>query len=29
MDEDLKQELSNNETKNENLQKKIKQLKHS
>ena len=29
MDEDLKEELSNNETNHENLQKKLKQLKHS
>ena len=29
MDEDLKEEFSNNETNNENLQKKLKQLKHS
>ena len=29
MDEDLKGEFSNNETNNENLQKKLKQLKHS
>ena len=29
MDEDLKEEFSNNETDNENLQKKLKQLKHS
>ena len=29
MDEDLKEEFSNNETNNENLQNKLKQLKHS
>ena len=29
MDEDLKEEFSNNETNNENLQKNLKQLKHS
>ena len=29
MDEDLKQEFSNNEKNNENLQEKLKQLKHS
>ena len=29
MDEDLKEEFSNNETNNENLQKKLKQLKRS
>ena len=29
MDEDLKGEFSNNEINNENLQKKLKQLKHS
>ena len=28
MDEDLKEEFSNKETSNENLQKKLKQLKH-
>ena len=29
MDEDLKEEFSNNETSNENLHKKLKQLKHN
>ena len=29
MDEDLKEEFCNNETNNENLQKNLKQLKHS